>query len=77
MRQLRTILLIPALVSWAVAISAQTPDELVNDGRNTDNVTTQSHGYHRRSYSPLKEINTSTVKRLVPIWNSSVMNDLG
>jgi alcohol dehydrogenase (cytochrome c) len=67
----------PAIVLWAAVASAQTADELVNDGRNTDNVTTQSQGYHRRSYSPLKQINTSTVKRLVPIWNSSLMNDLG
>jgi alcohol dehydrogenase (cytochrome c) len=77
MRQLATVLLIPAVALWAAVASAQTADELVNDGRNTDNVATQSHGYHRRSYSPLKQINTSTVKRLVPIWNSSVMNDLG
>ena len=52
-------------------------DELVNDGKNTENVTTQSMGYDRKSYSPLKQINTSNIKRLVPIWSTSVMNDLG
>ncbi len=77
MRQLRRIRLLSAFALWAAVAGAQTTDELVNDGRNTDNVSTQSLGYHRRSYSPLKQINTSTVKRLVPIWNSSVMNDLG
>ena len=46
--------------------STQTADELVNDGKNTDNVTTQSMGYDRKSYSPLKQINKSNVKRLVP-----------
>jgi alcohol dehydrogenase (cytochrome c) len=56
---------------------AQTLDELVNDGRNTDNVTTQSLGYDRKSYSPLKQINASNVKRLVPIWSTSLMNDQG
>jgi alcohol dehydrogenase (cytochrome c) len=55
----------------------QTTEELVNDGKNTDNVTTQSMGYDRKSYSPLRQITKSTVKRLVPIWNASVMNDLG
>ena len=55
----------------------QTTDELVNDGKNTDNVTTQSMGYDRKSYSPLKQINTSNVKRLVPVWSASLMNDLG
>ena len=57
--------------------SPQTTDELVNDGRNTDNVTTQSMGYDRQSYSPLKQINKSNVKRLVPVWSASLMNDLG
>ena len=56
---------------------AQTNDELVNDGRNTDNVTTQSMGYHRQSHSPLKQITTRNVRRLVPIWSSSLMNDMG
>ena len=57
--------------------STQTADELVNDGKNTDNVTTQSMGYDRKSYSPLKQINKSNVKRLVPVWNTSLMNDAG
>ena len=34
--------------------SAQTTDELVNDGKNPANVTTQSMGFYRQSYSPLK-----------------------
>ena len=55
----------------------QTTEELVNDGKNTENVTTQSMGYDRKSYSPLKQINKSNVKRLVPIWSASLMNDLG
>ena len=56
---------------------AQTSEELVNDGRNTENVTTQSMGYDRKSYSPLKQINQTNLKRLVPIWNTSLMNDEG
>ena len=56
---------------------AQTTEELVNDGKNTDNVTTQSMGYDRKSYSPLKQINKSNIKRLVPIWSTSLMNDQG
>ena len=49
----------------------QTTNELVNDGKNMDNVTTQSMGYARQSYSPLKQINASNVRRLVPIWNTA------
>lgn len=56
---------------------AQTTEDLVNDGKNTNNVLTQSMGYDRKSYSPLKQINKSTVKRLVPIWNASLMNEEG
>ncbi len=56
---------------------AQTTEELINDGKNPENVTTQSMGYDRKSYSPLKQINKSNVKRLVPIWSTSLMNDQG
>ena len=59
------------------SISAQTTEELVNDGKNTENVTTQSMGYDRKSYSPLAQINTTNIKRLVPVWSTSVMNDMG
>src|SRR5437870_4325714 len=65
------------LCFWAAPGFTQTTEELVNDGKNTENVTTQSMGYDRKSYSPLKQINKSNVKRLVPIWNSSLMNDQG
>ena len=64
------------LVFWAAGF-AQTTEELVSDGKNTENVTTQSMGYDRKSYSPLKQINKSNVSRLVPIWSSSLMNDQG
>src|SRR6202171_1283080 len=62
---------------WATPGLTQTTEELVNDGKNTENVTTQSMGYDRKSYSPLKQINESNVKRLVPIWSTSLMNDQG
>ncbi len=61
----------------AVLGSAQTAQELLNDGKNTENVTTESMGFDRKSYSPLKQINTSNIKRLVPVWNTSLMNDQG
>jgi alcohol dehydrogenase (cytochrome c) len=34
-------------------------------------------GLDRKSYSPLKLINKSNVKRLVPVWSTSLMNDWG
>src|SRR5216683_7130578 len=62
---------------WPSLGLAQTTEELVNDGKNTDNITTQSMGYDRKSYSPLRQITKSNVKRLAPLWSTSLMNDSG
>ena len=63
---------------WTVAGGiAQTNEELVNDAQSLDNVVTQSMGYDRKSYSPLTQINKSTISKLVPIWNASLMNEFG
>src|SRR5712664_3038476 len=59
------------------ALTAQTLDELKNDGKNTDNVLTYGMGYHLQRYSPLKQIDTSTIKRMVPVWNLSLDNQWG
>src|SRR5246127_2112563 len=75
---MKKLWLCAALLAFEAALGlTQTTEELVNDGKNTENVTTQSMGYDRKSYSPLNQINKSNVKRLVPIWNSSLMNDQG
>ena len=70
-------LLVALLGFWPRPGLAQTMEELVNDGKNTENVTTQSMGFDRKSYSPLEQINTSNIRRLVPIWSTSLMNDMG
>ena len=75
MKSVRLFVLV--LSFGSVVGRTQTTDELVQDGKNTENVTTQSMGYDRKSYSPLKQINKSNVKRLVPIWSTSLMNDQG
>ena len=70
--------LLATLISvWPAAALGQTADDLINDGRNTEYVTTESLGYDRKNYSPLEQINRSNVKRLVPIWSTSLMNDAG
>jgi alcohol dehydrogenase (cytochrome c) len=67
-----------AVLGFGAALGlTQTTQELVSDGKNTDNVLTQSMGYDRKSYSPLKQINTSNVKRLTPVWSTSLMNESG
>jgi alcohol dehydrogenase (cytochrome c) len=65
------------LVAITTAASAQTLDELKNDGKNTDNVLTYGMGYQQHRYSPLKQIDKMTVKRLVPVWNLSLDNQYG
>ena len=75
---MKSVWLCVTVLSCGAAVgSAQTTEELVNDGKNTENVTTQSMGYGRKSYSPLQQINKSNVKRLVPVWSASLMNDQG
>ncbi|OLC17022.1 MAG: quinonprotein alcohol dehydrogenase [Candidatus Rokubacteria bacterium 13_1_40CM_69_27] len=71
------LLLVTTLLLVPTAASPQTLDDLKNDGKNTDNVLTYGMGYHQQRYSPLKEINTSNVKRLVPVWNLSLDNQWG
>src|SRR5437868_11499508 len=56
---------------------SQTLDELKNDGQNAENVTTYGIGYHLQRFSLLKQINKTSVKRLVPVWSLSLNNDLG
>ena len=75
---MKNIWLCMTLLAVGAALGlTQTTQELVNDGKNTENVTTESMGYDRKSYSPLKQINKSNIKKLVPIWSTSVMNDQG
>src|SRR6202171_3863709 len=70
-------LLATVLAVSPVPALGQTSDELNSDGKNTDNVLTQSMGFDRKSYSPLTQINKSNIKRLVPVWSTSLMNDSG
>ena len=70
-------LLAICLCSWCSWGYAQTAEELRNPGKNTDNVITQGLGYDLKNYSSLDQINESNVRRLVPIWSMSLMNDQG
>src|SRR2546428_13219405 len=73
----RMWLLATVLCAWPGLGMAQTTEELNNSGKNPQNVPIRSMGYDAKNYSPLKEINKSNVKRLVPIWSTSLMNDNG
>jgi alcohol dehydrogenase (cytochrome c) len=75
---MKKIWLLATVMSLAPGLAlAQTMDELLNDGKNTDNVLTMSMGLSRQNYSPLNKINKGNVKRLVPVWNTSLQNEMG
>src|SRR6266568_4928719 len=61
----------------STAVTAQTLDDLKNDGKNTDNILTHGMGYHLQRYSPLRQIDKNTVRRLVPVWSLSLDNNWG
>ena len=55
---MKKFLLCTALATLSAApVLSQTTEELNTDGKNTDNVLTESMGYARKSYSPLRQIN--------------------
>ena len=62
---------------WSGVLFAQTAEELLTAGKNTDNVPTFGMGYDLKMFSSLTEINKSNIKRLVPVWNFSLSNDMG
>src|SRR5262249_38633876 len=65
------------LVSWCGTAAAQTAQELIDNPKNSENVTTFGMGYRLNQYSPLNQINKGNIKRLVPIWSTSLANDTG
>ena len=73
------LLITAAAVLFALggAASAQTLDDLKNDGKNTDNILTYGMGYSQNRFSPLKQIDKTNVKRLVPVWSLSLDNQWG
>src|SRR5437764_311207 len=73
----RMLVLVTVLWLWPRLGVAQTTEELITDSTSPANVLTQSMGYDRKNFSPLKEINKSNVKRVVPVWSTSLMNDTG
>ena len=69
---------VAAALAWTcLAAHAQTTQELIANGKNTDNVLNFGMGYDLKQYSALSQINKSNVKRLVPVWSHSLSNTAG
>lgn len=68
--------LIGAMVAAALAVPAFaadiTADMIKNDATTTDNILTAGLGTNGQRYSPLADINTKNVARLVPAWSFSL-----
>ncbi|MDB5812058.1 MAG: qbdA, partial [Betaproteobacteria bacterium] len=66
----KSLATVALLAAFCTPLYAQTQQDLARDGKggSTDNVLTYGMGYHQNRYSPLKQINKNTVKRLVPVW---------
>lgn len=57
--------------SMAVAAGTVTEAEILNDANSVEDVVSYGMGPHIQRYSPLKQINSDTVKSLAPAWTLS------
>ncbi len=58
-----------------IGAKAQTAADLDKGAKDTANVLNYGMSYDLQRFSPLKQINKQTVKRLVPVWNYSYNDD--
>ena len=65
------------LAACPIAAFGQTADELLHADKTPQNVLTYGMSYSQQRFSPLKQINRNTVKRLVPAWSYSMNNNTG
>src|SRR6187549_3597518 len=65
------------MLTWGGLAMAQTADDFINDGKNTENLLSFGQNPKLQMYSPLRQINKSNIKRLVPVWATSTMSETG
>ncbi|HEX9464726.1 MAG TPA: PQQ-dependent dehydrogenase, methanol/ethanol family [Alphaproteobacteria bacterium] len=72
---------IPLAVLLGVALSgaalAQSGEDLKAAGKNPGEILTYGMSYSQQRFSPLKQIDRQTAKRLVPAWSYSMANNTG
>ena len=64
-------------VAFALPLGAQSLDELVGDKATPGDVLTYGMGYDQQRHSPLDQINTDNVHKLIPAWTYSLNDDRG
>ena len=72
---MRTVLMITLLASVAAYAAGPLDSDLKNDASTPGDITTYGGGYSLQRHSPLKQIDRSNVRRLVPVWNLSLANN--
>ena len=68
-KKLLSLLVCAGLASMAQA--AVTDQMIENDAKSTGDVLSWGIGQQGQRYSPLKQINPSTISKLVPVWSFS------
>ena len=56
---------------------AQTATDLLNDAHTPTSILTYGMGYSQQRFSPLKQIDKTTIRRLVPAWSYSMASNYG
>src|SRR5882672_3769123 len=64
-------------IGFASLALAQSPADLGNAANTPDRILTYGMSYSQQRFSPLKEIDRQTVKRLVPAWSYSLDSSNG
>ncbi|HSW24886.1 MAG TPA: PQQ-dependent dehydrogenase, methanol/ethanol family, partial [Burkholderiaceae bacterium] len=72
--KIRSHLLGATLALLFCGAHAQNDQALKNDAKSTGDVLTYGMGYNNQRYSPLTQINTKNVSKLVPVWAYSLNN---
>ncbi|HXH02440.1 MAG TPA: methanol/ethanol family PQQ-dependent dehydrogenase [Candidatus Competibacteraceae bacterium] len=67
----RVVLALTLALGAASAMAAVTDEDIAKDAETPGDVLTWGMGLQGQRYSPLKQINTETVKNLVPAWSFS------
>ncbi|MEM9063559.1 MAG: PQQ-dependent dehydrogenase, methanol/ethanol family [Pseudomonadota bacterium] len=64
-------------IGLASAASAQSLSDLANDAATPQDILTYGGSYGQQRHSTLDQVNTDTVKRLVPVWSYSLADNRG
>jgi alcohol dehydrogenase (cytochrome c) len=73
-RRTQTLCCALMLAASALSAHAQSVDQLRGDATTPDDVLTYGMGWGQQRYSALDQINKTSIKRLVPVWNLSLDN---